>query len=193
MNIAKIDASMDYVLGIDEVGRGAWAGPLVIGAVILNGSINGLMDSKLLSAQKRRALAKEILEKSVFAGLGWAEPEEIDKYGLSAAHVLACRRAVRNSPECFQIIIDGNINYLAGYDNAICRVKADQTVPEVSAASIIAKVARDDYMAELHRSFPLFNFLNNVGYGTEVHRMALASQGPSVHHRRSFAPIANLL
>ncbi|HEX5798346.1 MAG TPA: ribonuclease HII [Candidatus Saccharimonadales bacterium] len=184
---------MGYTLGIDEVGRGAWAGPLVIGAVILNNPINGLRDSKLLSARQREEIAGEILKNAEFVGLGWAEPEEIDSYGLSASHDLACRRAVRNSPECSQIIIDGNINYMVGYDNVACIVKADQTVPEVSAASIVAKVARDTYMADLHKDFPLFNFLNNVGYGTKIHREALASHGPTIHHRRSFSPVSVLV
>lgn len=184
---------MSYILGIDEVGRGAWAGPLVIGAVILGEPIDGLKDSKLLTPNTRRKLADEILEKAVFAGLGWAEPEEIDIYGLSAAHVLACRRAIRNSPGCSQIIIDGNINYLSDHINAECRIKADQTVSAVSAASIVAKVARDNYMAGLHDDFPIFDFLKNVGYGTKAHIEALVSLGPTSHHRRSFKPIASLL
>lgn len=184
---------MSYILGIDEVGRGAWAGPLVIGAVILGEPIKGLKDSKLLSANQRHELSEEILEKAEFVGLGWAEPDEIDSYGLSAAHALACRRAVRNSPKCSQIIIDGNINYLASYPNAKCLIKADQTVMEASAASIVAKVARDRYMASLHSEFPIYNFENNVGYGTRIHLEALSSHGPTLHHRRSFAPVAALI
>lgn len=184
---------MGYLLGIDEVGRGAWAGPLVIGAVILGEPIVGLKDSKLLTSTKRMELAEEIFCSAEFVGLGWAESEEIDNYGLSAAHFLACRRAISNSPKCSQIIIDGIINYLPGFLNVKCRIKADQTVPPVSAASIVAKVARDNYMASLHTDFPIYNFLNNVGYGTEVHREALKSQGPISHHRRSFRPVASLL
>ncbi len=184
---------MGYILGIDEVGRGAWAGPLVIGAVILGKPLRGLKDSKLLTAQRRLELAEEILNSAIFAALGWAEAEDIDAYGLSAAHVLACHRAVKNAPDCRKIIIDGNSNYLPGYPNIVCVIKADQTVPAVSAASIIAKVARDNYMAGLHADFPLYNFLSNVGYGTKIHRETLMSQGPTLHHRRSFEPIASLL
>ena len=180
-------------MGIDEVGRGAWAGPLVIGAVILDSPVKGLKDSKLLTARRRLKLAEEIFNSAIFAGLGWAEAEEIDEYGLSAAHALACRRAVKNSPDCKQIIIDGNFNYLSDHLNTICMIKADQTIPAVSAASIIAKVARDNYMAGLHTDFPLYNFLKNVGYGTKIHREALMTQGPTSHHRRSFEPIASLL
>lgn len=184
---------MDYILGIDEVGRGAWAGPLVVGAVILDGPVAGLKDSKLLAAKKRSELAKEISDSAVFAGLGWADAKEIDEYGLSAAHVLACRRAVRNAPGCQQIIIDGNINYLTDYPNVKCIIRADQSVSAVSAASIIAKVARDEYMAGLHADFPLFNFVRNVGYGTQMHRQALKAQGPTIYHRRSYAPVSALL
>ena len=184
---------MGYILGIDEVGRGAWAGPLVIGAVILGEPVLGLKDSKLLPVKKREELAKEIFDKAVFAGLGWAEAEEIDEYGLSAAHVLACRRAIKDAPECPQVIIDGNFNYLDGYQNVSCLIKADQTVPPVSAASIIAKVMRDKYMSLRHADFPAYNFLKNVGYGTQVHREALFSSGPSLLHRRSFKPVAAFL
>lgn len=185
--------SMSYILGIDEVGRGAWAGPLVMGAVILSEPIEGLKDSKLLSANRRRELAKEIIARAEFAALGWAEADEIDQYGLSAAHALACRRAVKNAPECSGIIIDGNINYLSDYQNAVCIIKADQTVLSVSAASIIAKVARDKYMTELHTDFPEYNFPNNVGYGTIGHKEALSLFGPTLLHRRSFRPVKDLL
>ncbi|MEX2014842.1 MAG: ribonuclease HII [Candidatus Saccharimonadales bacterium] len=180
---------MGYVLGIDEVGRGAWAGPLVIGAVILGEPIPGLKDSKMLTARRRQKFAQEILEKAVFAGLGWAEPKEIDDYGLSTAHMLACMRAVRNAPRCSQIIIDGNINYLPGYENAICKVKADQTVPQVSAASIVAKVARDKYMSEQALIHKNYGFDRHVGYGTKLHIESLKKQGLCVLHRKSYKPI----
>lgn len=184
---------MGYILGIDEVGRGAWAGPLVIGAVILSEPIYGLQDSKLLSAEKRQKLAKEILDKAEFAGLGWAEPEEIDQYGLSAAHVLACLRAMRNSPKCSQIIIDGNFNYLSDHPNAICKIKADQTVPAVSAASIVAKVARDKYMAEQALTHKDYGFDNHVGYGTKLHIESLEKLGVCELHRKSYKPVIQFI
>ncbi len=184
---------MGYILGIDEVGRGAWAGPLVIGAVILSKPIDGLKDSKLLSAKKRQELAEEILNKAEFTGLGWAEPEEIDNYGLSAAHVLACHRAMRNSPKCSQIIIDGNFNYLPDHADAICMIKADQIIPAVSAASIVAKVARDKYMSKQASIHKDYGFDSHVGYGTRSHIESLKRLGACTLHRKSFKPIIQFI
>lgn len=180
---------MSYILGIDEVGRGAWAGPLVIGAVILNSHIEGLADSKLLSAQKRQDLAAEIMDKAEFVGIGWAEPEEIDSFGLSASHLLACRRAVKKAPECSKIIIDGKFNYLTGYKNVQCVVKADQTVSAVSAASIVAKVARDEYMNRQALLYKGYGFDKHVGYGTKLHISSLGMLGVCPLHRKSYKPI----
>jgi ribonuclease HII len=184
---------MGYILGIDEVGRGAWAGPLVIGAVILNHPIKGLTDSKLLTIQKRQELAEEIVDKAEFVGLGWAEPAEIDSFGLSAAHVLACRRAVRKAPECSQVIIDGNFNYLSDYPNVRCQIKADLTVPAVSAASIVAKVARDKYMAQQASIYKNYGFDSHVGYGTRLHIESLRKIGVCNLHRKSYKPIIQLI
>jgi ribonuclease HII len=184
---------MGYILGIDEVGRGAWAGPLVISAVILNKPVEGLKDSKLLTARRRHELAEEILESAVFAEIGWAEPQEIDNYGLSAAHALACRRAVRGAPECSKIIIDGNINYLPGFINVECRVKADRTVPAVSAASIVAKVVRDEYMVKKALIHKDYGFDNNVGYGTKFHIESLNRLGACNLHRMSYKPLARFI
>lgn len=184
---------MGYILGIDEVGRGAWAGPLVMGAVILSEPIEGLKDSKLLTVRRRQELAEEILESAIFAGLGWADAEEIDNYGLSAAHVLACRRAICNAPKCSQIIIDGNVNYLSGYPNAICRIKADQTVPQVSAASVIAKVARDRYMHKQALVHKDYGFDMHVGYGTKLHIESLKQLGICTLHRRSYKPVVQFI
>ena len=145
------------ILGIDEVGRGPWAGPLVVGACVLgDAKIEGLTDSKKLSAKKREALAGEISEKCEY-GLGWVYADELDKIGLSAALRKACREAVKQIQAPYhEIIIDGTVNFLS--DTPLCSYvqvlkKADLLVPEVSAASIIAKVARDRYMAEIaHKS-----------------------------------------
>ncbi|MCQ2571089.1 MAG: ribonuclease HII [Candidatus Saccharibacteria bacterium] len=186
------------LLGIDEVGRGPWAGPLVVGACILREPIEGLTDSKKLSAKRREVLAAEIHEKA-FCGLGWVSASELDKIGLSAALRKACREAVQQvqaaHAEFNGIIIDGTINFLS--DTPLgkfvtVKPKADLLVPEVSAASIIAKVARDNYMIELAERFPGYSFEKHVGYGTAAHKKALLELGPCEEHRFSFRPVAEI-
>jgi len=187
------------LLGIDEVGRGPWAGPLVVGACVLREPIEGLTDSKKLTAKRREVLAAEIHEKA-FCGLGWVPATELDGIGLSAALRKACRDAVKEiqaaRAEFNGIIIDGTINFLSdtplgGY--VTVKPKADLLVPEVSAASIIAKVARDNYMIKLAERFPGYGFEKHVGYGTALHKSALLELGPCEEHRRSFRPIAELV
>ena len=189
---------MKKLLGIDEVGRGPWAGPLVVGACVLREPIEGLTDSKKLTPKKREALAPIIHEKA-FCGLGWVSAAELDKIGLSAALRKACREAVKQvqaaHAEFNGIIIDGTINFLS--DTPLekfvtVKPKADLLVPEVSAASIIAKVARDHYMIELAERFPNYGFEKHVGYGTALHKAALEKYGPCEEHRQSFRPIAEL-
>ncbi|MBR5418766.1 ribonuclease HII [Candidatus Saccharibacteria bacterium] len=189
---------MKKLLGIDEVGRGPWAGPLVVGACVLREPIEGLNDSKKLTAKRREALAAEIHEKA-YCGLGWVSAAELDELGLSQALRKACREAVKavqaQKPEFNEIIIDGTINFLS--DTPLGKYvsvlpKADALVPEVSAASIIAKVARDNYMVELAERFPEYGFEKHVGYGTALHRAALEKYGPCEEHRKSFRPVAEL-
>lgn len=178
------------VLGIDEVGRGCWAGPLVAGAVILKRAIPGVRDSKQLTRKTREALDHVIRRRAVAYGLGWVAPDELDEVGLTAAVRLAYRRALAEITTAYdQIIIDGNYNFLADLPNARAIVKADATVPAVSAASIIAKVARDAYMREQAAQFPAYGFESHVGYGTLEHRLALSEHGPCLLHRRSFQPL----
>lgn len=183
------------ILGIDEVGRGPWAGPLVVGACLLPEPIEGLNDSKKLSAKKREALAEIIREKTIF-GLGWIPAAELDELGLTEALCKAARDAVSQiSDEFDEVIIDGTMNFLRGtkYENiAQFLPKADQLVPEVSAASIIAKVSRDHYMYELADKFPGYGFEKHVGYGTAAHKAAIEELGLCPEHRRSFRPIAEL-
>lgn len=181
------------ILGIDEVGRGPWAGPLVVGAVVLDGpQIDGLTDSKKLSAPKREALAEKIIRQSAY-GLGWVDAAEIDEIGLSAALSLACRRAVEQVKVPYhEIIIDGTVNFLAGTNKGrfVTTIKkADLLIASVSAASIIAKVARDDYMAAQDEVYPGYGFASHVGYGTAAHKTAIGRLGLTPLHRRSFAPI----
>ena len=177
-------------LGIDEVGRGSLAGPLVIGAVCLDTPLPGLKDSKLLTIIERQRLAKLIYAKSNVTSLGWVWPHEIDEYGLTKATTLAIKRALAQiTPIITSIIIDGSYNYLPDSEIVKTMIKADQLVPSVSAASIIAKVARDNYMRNLSKYFPNYDFGSHVGYGTKVHMLAIKQYGPCVLHRRSFAPL----
>ena len=187
------------ILGIDEVGRGPWAGPLVVGAVVLpnDSDLAGLTDSKKLSAKKRTELDQLIRESALGWGLGWVHADEIDAVGLAAALRLATIRAVE-AVECsyHEIIIDGTINFLADTSKGqfvTTLPKADALIPAVSAASIIAKVARDTFMAEQALVYPGYGFEAHVGYGTAKHSQGLAEYGVTPIHRRSFKPIAALI
>lgn len=198
------------ILGIDEVGRGPWAGPLVIGACILPEPhpdwTNTLTDSKKLTTHKREELSELILSyanpsagsNSVAIATGWVSATEIDKLGLSQALRLATRRAVQNLKKDFpkvkfsEIIIDGTINFLKDTplaNRVTVLKKADLLIKEVSAASIVAKVARDKFMMELGNKYPGYGFEKHMGYGTAAHRAALAKLGPCPEHRMSFKPV----
>ena len=190
------------ILGIDEVGRGPWAGPLVVGAVILGGAeIEDLNDSKKLTKKRREALDGVIREQAAAWALGWVSAEELDGIGMSQALRLATRRAVKRvQAQCKEknlafdeIIIDGTVNFLA--DTALeqyvtVMAKADGLIPSVSAASIIAKVARDQFMAEQDAVYPGYGFASNAGYGVAKHRAAIERLGVTPLHRLSFAPLA---
>ena len=190
------------ILGIDEVGRGPLAGPLVVGAVILPTDERSwfaeLADSKKLTAKKREALSKLILQESA-TGLGWVPAEELDQIGISKALKLATHRAVKSVQRLHapfsQIIIDGKVNFLAEtpletYTSTI--IKADAKIREVSAASIIAKVARDHYMIDLANKYPNYGFDKHVGYGTKTHVQAIYKYGLTDEHRKSFEPCKSL-
>lgn len=181
-------------VGIDEVGRGCWAGPLVAGAVLLGDPIAGLADSKKLSKARRAKLDAEIRLHAIAFGLGWVTPQEVDDIGLTEAVRLAMQRAVAEITVAYdEIIIDGNYNYLSADPRSTCLIKADDSIPAVSAASIIAKVARDAFMSNASLQYPGYHFENHVGYGTTAHAAALKLQGICDLHRRSFAPIKALL
>lgn len=244
---------MSTILGIDEVGRGPWAGPLVVGAVVLGPDFQdysqeassvphqpntetarrqkgmasqactlsqhhdtphdstssqpdtkyylweNLADSKQLSAKKRIELNRLILAHAAAHGMGWVSSSEIDRYGLNAALKLAARRAVkqilRQATPFTEIIIDGTINLLDQTplaERVTLLKKADSLVKEVSAASIIAKVARDQYMVDLAARYPNYGFESHVGYGTAAHRQSLETFGVCPEHRQSFRPIREI-
>lgn len=182
------------ILGIDEVGRGPWAGPLVVGAVVLgSATIEGLTDSKKLTKKRREELDVIIRQTAQGFGLGWVHADEIDEIGLSAALRQATIRAVRGVVAPYhEIVIDGTINFLSDTTKGqyvTTMKKADLLVPSVSAASIIAKVARDDYMTQQDEIHSGYKFASHVGYGTAAHRAAIEKYGVTPLHRLSFAPL----
>lgn len=183
------------VVGVDEVGRGAWAGPLVVGAVVLGGAeIEGLTDSKKLSVKSRLKYAKLINQEALAIGLGWISAKDIDRFGLSKSLNLAAQLALKEITVYYeQIIIDGTFKFIDD-PRAVVMKQADLLVPSVSAASIIAKVARDYYMGTIaHEEFPHYGFNRHVGYGTVLHQKALAQHGLCGLHRQTFAPLQTLL
>lgn len=181
-------------VGIDEVGRGCWAGPLVAGAVILTKPIEGLADSKVLSKKRRNELTKEIKDGAII-GLGWVWPRELDSGGITWAVKTAMERALAEiTAEYDEIIIDGNINFFADNPKSIAIIRADGSIPAVSAASIVAKVARDAYMEmKAHERYPEYGFDKHVGYGTAAHIAALEKCGICDIHRQSYKPIKKIM
>jgi ribonuclease HII len=179
------------IVGIDEVGRGAWAGPMAVGAVILGGAtIVGLTDSKKLTKKRRAELDIEIRQQATAIGIGWVSARQIDQIGLSAALKLAARRALGHiQHEYHEIIIDGTVALIDDPRVTLMK-KADLLVPSVSAASIVAKVARDNYMKHLDTVFPGYKFAAHVGYGTAMHRKVIEAQGVTPLHRLSYIPLA---
>ena len=195
------------ILGIDEVGRGPYAGPLVIGACILGDWQNSenaewiekLTDSKKLSSKRREELYVLIKEKALATATGWVSSAEIDEVGLSEALRLATRRAVEQIQKTkipfSEIIIDGTMNFLVGtkLEKYVSTLKkGDFLVKEISAASILAKVERDKYMAELDAVYPEYGFGKHVGYGTAAHQKAMEEFGLTPEHRRSFSPVREI-
>ena len=180
---------MKRVVGIDEVGRGCWAGPVVAGAVLLHKPIHGLHDSKVLTTLKRKSLAN-IIRCEASVSLGWVTNQELDQVGLTEAVRLAMQRALDGLTDDYEeVIIDGSYNFLPHIKCSQAVVRADGSVAAVSAASIVAKVARDGYMHEQAVQFPQFGFERHVGYGTKVHRDAIDQYGICSLHRMSFRPI----
>jgi ribonuclease HII len=199
------------ILGIDEVGRGPYAGPLVIGACILPSAeiaerepekyawFFQLTDSKKLTAAKRENLYDKIKQGALASATGWVSSAEIDEIGISESLRLACRRAVKQIQEAkvpfSEIIIDGTMNFLVGtpLEKYVSTLKkGDLLVKEISAASIVAKVERDRYMIELSKKYPGYGFEKHVGYGTGLHQRMMEELGLTPEHRKSFRPVQEI-
>lgn len=192
--IEAVEASW-WVAGIDEAGRGPLAGPVVAAAVVLDPRrpIEGLADSKKLSARRREALAVEIRAHALAWGIGRADVAEIDRLNILHATMLAMQRAVAALSRLpVSVLVDGNrLPELACPGKAV--VGGDASVPAISAASILAKTERDAEMLVLHVSHPQYGFDRHMGYPTRQHIEALQAHGPADCHRRSFAPVRRCL
>ncbi|PSL00700.1 RNase HII [Murinocardiopsis flavida] len=183
------------IAGVDEVGRGAWAGPVVVCAAVTDGSPapDGLTDSKLLSPKRRTAVADLVRPWVADHAFGSAEAAEIDAHGMTAALRLAACRALdglRDRPDT--VILDGKHDYLGRPWTVRTRIKADLTSVTVAAASVLAKVYRDTLMAGLDEHYPGYGFGTAAGYPSPVHRAALAEAGPTALHRMSWSYLDDL-
>ena len=182
---------MKIIAGVDEVGRGSLIGPVFAAAVILNKTINTnvLKDSKKLTKTRREILAKYIKENSIWA-VGTASVKEIERINILQASLLAMKRAIlklRKKPSL--ILIDGNKLPKMNNYNLSAIIKGDQKIPSISAASILAKVIRDNFISNLGKKFKSYNWEKNSGYGTKEHLNAIKKIGITIHHRKKFSPI----
>ena len=196
MQQAKFFEIEGLVAGVDEAGRGPLAGPVAAAAVILHPDkpVAGLADSKKLSADRREALARDICDRALAWSVAWSDPREIDSLNILAATLLAMRRAILGlwiAPD--GVKVDGNrlpdLRFGSRQLDGEAIVGGDGCVAEISAASIIAKTARDKKMMELDNLYPCYEFARHKGYGTEIHRARLREFGPCPEHRFSFAPV----
>ena len=190
----KFKSLMKIIAGVDEVGRGSLIGPVYAAAVILNKSINSktLKDSKTLTKEKREILFNYIKKNSIWA-TGKASVKEIDKINILQASLLAMKRAIKKlKKKPSQVLIDGNkIPDLKHY-NLRAIVKGDQKIASISAASIIAKVTRDNFIKILAKKNKGYHWDQNFGYGTKQHLKAIKKLGVNKHHRKTFSPISKL-
>lgn len=186
-------ARYGQVIGLDEVGRGAIAGPVAVGAALLTSSAStaipsGLRDSKLI-AESKRAAVSALVQEWVPTSVGDASVQEIETKGISWALQQAALRALEAlNPDKGVILLDGSHNFLQGLVKlpVVMRTKADRDCAIVSAAALTAKLSRDNRMTELHEQYPMFDWASNKGYASESHIAALKSHGPSEHHRLSW-------
>ncbi len=195
VEISDISVDPNSYVGIDEVGRGPLAGPVIAAAVVLGDSYSwtGLQDSKKLTEKRREDLCREIKQHALAWSLGRCESEEIDQYNIFNASLLAMRRAFEALQAMTELaLVDGKFSpELTVRSYAI--IKGDEHVPAISAASILAKVTRDKEMRELHETYPDYGFAKHKGYPTAFHVNALKKHGPCSQHRKSFKPVAEML
>ena len=185
----------NWICGVDEAGRGPLAGPVFAACVVLNPDqrIEGLADSKTLNESQRNRLALAIKTHSVAWAIASASVKEIDRINILQASLLAMKRAVESLtfiPD--RVLVDGNHSPRLRFPVSTI-VRGDSLIPEISAASILAKTARDAVMVALHQRFPHYGFNQHKGYPTEQHIAALRAHGASVVHRRTFAPVRDLI
>ena len=186
---------MKIIAGVDEVGRGSLIGPVYAAAVILKKTINKkiLKDSKSISKKERELLSKYIKKNSIWA-IGKASKNEIDKINILQASLLAMKRAIKKlKKKPSQVLIDGNM--LPKLNNYKLKgvIKGDQKVSSISAASIIAKVSRDNFIISIAKKNIGYHWDQNFGYGTKQHLNAIKKMGVSKHHRKTFSPVSNLI
>lgn len=187
----------DGIIGIDEAGRGSWAGPLVAAAVCTprGWEPKEVVDSKQLNTKRRHQCLRHIQATTSHIGIGWVSAAGIDEIGLQAATSRAMSAAIMQIPGfsgCGEIIIDGHIDYLADIVAATPLVRADQSVPAVAAASIVAKCYRDAYMRNISGIYSGYGFERHVGYGTAAHRASMLRYGICDLHRQSFRPVKSV-
>ena len=183
------------VAGVDEVGRGCLAGDVVAAAVILQPKklIHGLTDSKAINAHQRSFVYKEIIQSCICYSIGRASVYEIDRFNILQATLLAMKRAVDSlAMHPHKVMVDGNAIPKWEYESEAV-IKGDSKVPEISAASIIAKVTRDEEMNILAKKYPGYGFGKNKGYGTPQHKAAIKAKGFCDCHRRTFSPMSELI
>jgi ribonuclease HII len=184
------------IAGVDEVGRGAWAGPVVAAAVVLpkNKRLYKIRDSKVLNTSRREEIFERIYNIAKFIGIGKVTEKEIDRLGLSQAIKLAGNRALENlGISVDYILLDGNWNYLKEKIECQAIIGGDSYCVSVACASVIAKVTRDRLLIKYHSKYPEYDFKNNKGYPSPRHKKALGKFGPCKIHRKSYAPILKLL
>jgi ribonuclease HII len=185
---------MGSLVGVDEVGRGCLAGPLLVVAARAYGDLpDGLRDSKLLTRQQREKIL-DLLSICCNFGEGWVKATEIDNYGLAKALKLGVSRALKSLEVQLheEIVMDGSVNYIPRkFKNSKTLIDGDDLIPIISAASIHAKVIRDKFMMELAKKHPAYSFEHHVGYGTKTHMLALSRRGALKYvHRYSYMPVA---